>query len=147
MSFTKWERKDFPDNQSLADDLRKWAEDETSRDLQKAPQQLLCDTIEETLKAQYKSDQKPNIEEANILRCLLGATRRLTSLQTVNSLSSSRTNHLLGWLTVVLVIQTFVLIWMSWKMLPKELPTDKGVESVQAHASDKTAVEKDKPAK
>ena len=103
-----WQRKDFQEYPP-PNELRDWAERETARDLEKPPQQLLCDTMEETLLALY---QKKNPDdsvatvsgEVRMLRQLLGATRRLTSLQVVMSYENGRTNAILFWLSILVGI-------------------------------------------
>lgn len=100
-----WKRKDYPELPP-PDVLRMWAERETARDLEKPPQQLLCDTMEETLLALYQKKNpdgsSPEIsEEVRMLRQLLAATRRMTSLQVVMSHENGKTNAILFWFSVL----------------------------------------------
>ncbi len=114
----KWTRKDFPDIDPKWV-VRKIAEEETDRDLQKPVQQLLCDVHEESLtplaeKATGESDEHWNQRLAVLqLQRIVGAQKRMVSLQAASTFQTSRTGDLVFWLTLVIVIQTFVLIFLT----------------------------------
>jgi len=114
----KWSRKNFPDPDQTKG-LRHLAEVETDRDLQKPVQQLLCDVHEEALnplppKAPGETDDHWNLRLVVLqLQRLVGAQKRMVSLQTVSAFQTSRTNALVFWLTLIIVFQTFFLIWLT----------------------------------
>jgi hypothetical protein len=106
---------------------RKIAEEETDRDLQKPVQQLLCDVHEESLnplpeKAAGETDEHWNQRLAVLqLQRIIGAQKRMVSLQAVSTFQTSRTGDLVFWLTLFIVIQTFALIWLA--AFPRECAT------------------------
>jgi hypothetical protein len=107
----RWSRKNFPDpDQSKG--LRHLGETETDRDLQKPVQQLLCDVHEECLNPLPPNDTNEKLIILQLQR-LVGAQKRMVSLQAVSAFQSSRTNALIFWLTLIIVIQTFFLIWLA----------------------------------
>lgn len=114
----KWTRRDFPDADQTKG-LRYLAEVETDRDLQKPVQQLLCDVHEESLNplppiAPGETEQHWNERLAVLqLQRLIGAQKRMVSLQTVSTFQTERLSKLVMWLTVVIVIQTFLLIGLT----------------------------------
>ncbi len=115
----QWKRKDFAEDPDQTKGLRHLAEIETDRDLQKPVQQLLCDVHEECLNplppiAPGETEQHWNERLAVLqLQRLVGAQKRMVSLQTVSAFQTSRTNALVFWLTLVIVVQTFFLIWIT----------------------------------
>jgi len=118
-SIRKWTRKDFPDA-DLSRGVRCLAEVETDRDLQKPIQQLLCDVHEESLcplpeRAAGETDEHWNLRLAVLqLQRIIGAQKRMVSLQMVSAFQSSRTNALVMWLTVIIVLQTCILTWVAF---------------------------------
>ena len=118
-SICKWKRKDFAEDPDQTKGLRHLAEVETDRDLQKPVQQLLCDVHEESLNplppiAPGETEQHWNERLAVLqLQRLVGAQKRMVSLQTVSTFQTGRTNALIFWLTLVVVAQTSVLIWLT----------------------------------
>ena len=117
-SIRKWTRTNFSDPDQTKG-LKYLAEVETDRDLQKPVQQLLCDVHEESLnplppKAPGETDEHWNQRLVVLqLQRLIGAQKRMVSLQTVSAFQTSRTNALVFWLTLVIVFQTFFLIWLT----------------------------------
>lgn len=116
----KWTRKDFtPPPTGIGAEWRKTAEIETGRDLQKPVQQLMCDVHEESLdplplKADGETDEHWNQRLAVLqLQRLIGAQKRMVSLQTVIAFENARTNSLVLWLTGIIVVQTSVLIFLT----------------------------------
>ena len=105
-----WKRKNFADYEKPKD-LREWAEIETSRDLHKPAQQLLCDVHEEVLNdlpplgAGETADHHQRGQIILQLQRLLGAQKRSISLQAVSAHEASRTNAWIFWLTAIVVIQ------------------------------------------
>ena len=110
-SIRKWTRKDFSDIDPKWV-RRKIAEEETDRDLQKPVQQLLCDVHEESL-AEIPKDTPNDVKVLLQLQRLIGAQKRMVSLQTVSAFQTGRTNILVFWLTVIIVVQTGFLIWIT----------------------------------
>jgi hypothetical protein len=114
----KWTRKNFPDPDTTKG-LRHLAEIETDRDLQKPVQQLMCDVHEESLnplpaQAPGESDEHWYKERVLLqLQRLIGAHKRMVSLQAVSTFRMERTNILVFWLTCLLVVQTAFLIWIT----------------------------------
>src|SRR5688572_2806257 len=90
----KWSRNNFPDPDQTKG-LRDLAEVETDRDLQKPVQQLLCDVHEESLnplppKAPSETDDHWNSRLVVLqLQRLIGAQKRMVSLQTVSTFQTS----------------------------------------------------------
>jgi hypothetical protein len=107
----KWERKNFPDiNPEWI--RRKIAEEETDRDFQKSIQQLLSDVHEESL-AEIPQDATNDVKILFQLQRLIGAQKRMVSLQTVSTFQAERTSILMFWLTLIIAIQTGFLIWFT----------------------------------
>jgi hypothetical protein len=107
----KWLRKNFPDPEPNLS-LRELSELETSRDLQKSLQQLLCDAHEECLNPlPNKTTDETQAENRIILQLqrLVGAQKRTASLQAVIAFEASRTNTLILRLTFVIAILSVVL--------------------------------------
>lgn len=88
-----WKRKNFD---SFPSERRLVAEAETDHDLQKSPQQLLCDAHEEALITNRyfeKIRKKEEITQEDYLICfnaLLGVQKRIASLQMRNALNSGK---------------------------------------------------------
>jgi uncharacterized membrane protein YdfJ with MMPL/SSD domain len=102
---TNWKRKDFDELKPEDVANRKLAETETSHDLQKEIQQLLCDAHEE---AQRQS--------------IVGVNKRMVALLTVTAYDTRITNWWLKVLTIIIAIGTVVLvirelfpIYASWE--------------------------------
>jgi len=120
----QWKRKDFAEDPDQTKGLRHLAEIETDRDLQKPVQQLLCDVHEECLNPlppRAPGETEEHWNEARMLlqlQRLVGAQKRMVSLQTVSTFQTSRMNALVVWLTVVIVLQTVALLWLT--VFPRE---------------------------
>jgi hypothetical protein len=110
----KWTRKEFTPPPTGADlERRKLAEIETDRDLQKPVQQLLCDVHDESL-AGIPDNAPTDVKIVFQLQRLTGAQKRMVSLQAVSAFQSSRTNSLVFWLTLIIVLQTCLLLWLTF---------------------------------
>ncbi len=117
----KWTRKEFTLPPTGADlERRKLAEIETDRDLQKPSQQLLCDVHDESL-AGIPEDTAIEVKMLFQLQRLVGAQKRMVSLQTKLAFESSRLNSWLFWLTLIIVIQTFFIIYFT--ICPRSTPS------------------------
>jgi hypothetical protein len=105
----KWKRKNYNLKKLEGGSPRERAEIETTRDLSKPTEQLVCDfhdLAEEVI--------DPNSEKSiNINWFLLQAQKRMVSLMGRVALEHRRNSILLIWLTVVLVIMTLVLVWLT----------------------------------
>jgi hypothetical protein len=106
-----WTRKDFDESDEEKKARRERARVETDHDLQKPVQQLLCDVHEESLAPVPTTSEGAAIVFQ--LQRLIGAQKRMVSLQTVSTFQTGRTNALVFWLTAIIVIQTFVLIYLT----------------------------------
>jgi hypothetical protein len=115
----KWDRKDFPEHPPGLT-LRQIAERKTDRDLQKPVQQLLCDVHEEclnTLPEKATGETDAHWRQGQVvlqLQRLVGAQKRMVSLTAVTAFQSGKTNALVFWLTLVIVLQTFWLLWLTF---------------------------------
>lgn len=114
-----WTRKDFDEADEEKKARRERARIETDRDLQKPIQQLLCDVHEESLASVPATSEGAAI--AFQLQRLIGAQKIMVSLQTVSTFQTGRTNALVAWLTVVLMLQTFALLYLSFS--PRAAPS------------------------
>lgn len=102
-----WTRIDFDIPSSRT--KRELAEVETDHDLQKSPQQLLCDVHEEVLEVLPFYDKLRNgtpLTDADKLVCfsaLLNSQKRIASLNTQTSFNARRIARLSVWIAVLSV--------------------------------------------
>jgi len=88
-----WRRKNFDDSHNP---IRQIAERETDNDLQKPPQQLLCDVHEEVLKVlpywnKIENGERLTYKERfTCYSALINSQKRIASLQTKNAINSVR---------------------------------------------------------
>jgi hypothetical protein len=111
-----WIRVPFAEDRGSP--VRELAALETDHDLQKEVQNLLCDVHEEALDPIIRNEewQQMPLPEKRLqlaLQKLMGVNKRLASLLTVSALETSRLNSLLLWLTVAIILQTFVVIGVT----------------------------------
>jgi hypothetical protein len=109
-----WRRKKY-DESVLRDldyknesDLRKGAEIETNRDLDKPVEQLVCDVHEET-----------HYEKRDTLANIAGAQKRMTSMMARVALTNSRVADQMLALTWAIGVMTFVLVAFTFILLCK----------------------------
>jgi hypothetical protein len=105
----KWTRKDFDLQYLHGKSPRDRAEIETSRDLAKPIEQLVCDfhDIAEIALAKTPPD------EVNASSLQIHADKRMVSLMGRVALAHERSSRWLVGLTVVLVLLTAVLVWLT----------------------------------
>ncbi len=116
----EWTRKDFtPPPTGPGAEIRKKAELETDRDLQKPVQQLVCDVHGECLcplpeRAQEETEEHWN-QRLIVLQMqrFIGAQKRMVSMMGRVAWEHERTSRLLVWLTGVLIVMTGVLVWLT----------------------------------
>jgi hypothetical protein len=105
----KWTRKNFDPQNLHGKSTRDRAEIETSRDLVKPIEQLVCDFHDIAEIALSKTS--PDDVNANTL--LIQAEKRMVSLMGRVALAHERSSRWLVGLTVVLVFLTAVLVWLT----------------------------------
>jgi hypothetical protein len=105
-----WTRVPFKED--LGSRVRELAALETDHDLQKDVQNLLCDVHEEAMDPtiNWKIMTVPEHQLHLALQKLMGINKRLASLLTVSALETARVNALIMWLTLVIIVQTIVVI-------------------------------------
>jgi hypothetical protein len=105
----QWIRKDYDLDYLHGKSPRERAEIETSRDLSKPIEQLVCDfhDVAEIALAKTQPD------EVNANSLLIHAEKRMVALMGRVALAHERTSRWLVWLTVVLVLLTAVLVWLT----------------------------------
>jgi hypothetical protein len=111
-----WTRVPFKEDRGSP--VRALAALETDHDLQKEVQNLLCDVHEEALdpiitKEVWEQMEGPERRLQLALQKLMGTNKRLASLLTVSALETARSNSLLLWLTVIIILQTFAVIGLT----------------------------------
>ncbi len=104
--YTKWKRNDLelPGEVSLSQsdpERRKQMEKDTNNDLRKPIQQLICDVHEEI--------SSPRTIEENLNH----AIKRMVSMQGRVALAHERSSNILTWLTIVIVILTLAILWLT----------------------------------
>jgi len=111
--FTKWKRLDLepPGEPSLSQTdpaRRKEAERQTTNDLRKSLQQLICDVHEEV------STSSRTVEEN-----LIHATKRMVSMMGRVALAHECSSKILIWLTGVLIVLTCVIAVLTIVLILK----------------------------
>src|ERR1017187_6932798 len=100
---TSWKRKDFTPPPSTEAEIKKRfeAETETSHDLEKDIQQLLCDAHEEF--------RNPNQSDR-----LLGINKRMVALLAITAYEARRTNLRMTFLTIIILVLTGLLVFKEF---------------------------------
>jgi len=126
-----WKRKNFDDSYNP---IRSLAENETDHDLQKTPQQILCDVHEEVLEVlpywdKIREGKRLNhAERFNCYSALINSQKRMASLQTKNAINSGR-------IAFWAMIFAFIALIFSGASLYIQIYNHKDSEHAEPHQS------------